>query len=233
MEPETASTFHMDPAGVLRCEALERLDWLEHGFETRHAQPDFSSFRPARLRQIHSSIVIRPRGDAAECGEGDALISDEPARLLVVRTADCVPILLADPTRRAVAAVHAGWRGVVAGVLPQTIARMRDHFGCAPQDLIAAIGPCIRADAYEVGPEVALQFQPLFPERGALNTRTHIDLAAACARQLAAEGVPNQQVHDCGICTFTDALHCHSFRRDRESAGRMQSFIGLRHGVLD
>lgn len=227
MTPELPSDFMIGEDGVVRCAALLELPWLEHGFETRDAAPNLSGFHPARLRQIHSAIVVRPSGLAADCGEGDALITDETARLLSVRTADCVPILLAAVSKHAVAAVHAGWRGVVAGVVQQTIARMHDHFGCRPEDLVAAIGPCIRLDAFAVGPEVAVQFQTLFPERTDLNQRTHIDLATACLRQLVAARVPVGNVYDCGACTFTDAERYHSFRRDREASGRMRSFIGI------
>ncbi len=205
-----------------------RLPWLEHGFETRNAARPTGGFQVARLRQIHSAIVVRPTGQEVDCGEGDALISDEPGRLLTVRTADCVPILLADPERRAVAAVHAGWRGVVAGVLPQAVARLRELFHTQPEDLIVAIGPCIRAHAFEVGAEVAAQFQELFPERGDLDQRTHIDLAEACRRQLAATGAAMEHVFDCECCTVTDAALWHSFRRDKDAAGRMQAFVGVR-----
>jgi hypothetical protein len=218
----------MDDAGILRCLPLCALGWLEHGFESRHSSGIPTGFGVARLKQIHSAIVIRPTGTEADCGEGDALIADQPGRLLVVRTADCVPILLVDPTRKAVAAVHAGWRGVVAGVLPHALSAMRDHCGTNPGDLLAALGPCIRHDAFEVGPEVAMQFQDLFPERSNLNQRTHVDLAEACQRQLAATGVPAAQVFDCGCCSFADGLRWHSYRRDRESSGRMQAFIGVR-----
>lgn len=220
--------FALDASGVLRCQALLRFPWLEHGFETRQAVRANDGFRVATLRQIHSAIVVRPAGDSQECGEGDALITTEPGRLLTVRTADCVPILLVDPETRAVAAVHAGWRGVVAGVLPQSVARMRDHFGTVPGKLLAAIGPCIREESFEVGPEVAAQFQRLFPERKDLDGRTHLDLAEACRRQLAGEGVPPASIFDCGCCTFADSPNYHSFRRDREAAGRMQTFIGIR-----
>ncbi|MCW5964829.1 MAG: peptidoglycan editing factor PgeF [Bryobacterales bacterium] len=220
--------FVVDASGVLRCGALLRLPWLEHGFETRLAVRDNDGFCVAMLRQIHSAIVVRPSGESPDCGEGDALISSEPGRLLTVRTADCVPVLLVDPETRAVAAVHAGWRGVVAGVLPQAVARMHDHFGTGPGNILAAIGPCIREESFEVGAEVAAQFQRLFPERDDLDKRTRVDLAEACRRQLTAEGVPSESIFDCGCCTFADSQNYHSFRRDREAAGRMQAFIGIR-----
>ncbi len=223
-------SFVIDDQGILRCGQLLEYTWLEHGFESRHSAGLPTGFHGARLHQTHSAIVVRPTREDFDCGEGDALIAAEPGRLLTVRTADCVPILLADPKRRSVAAVHAGWRGVVAGVLPHAITAMRDHFGTHSADLLAAIGPCIRHDAFEVGPEVAIQFQTLFPEREDLNGRTRIDLTEACNRQLTAAGVPATQVFDCGCCTFSDWRTWHSYRRDREASGRMQAFIGIRAG---
>ncbi|HWZ53417.1 MAG TPA: peptidoglycan editing factor PgeF [Candidatus Acidoferrales bacterium] len=123
------------------------------------------------LRQIHSDIVhvvssANHRGAASDSPEvaprGDALITREAGVLLVVQTADCVPILLADTKRRAVAAIHSGWRGTVRRIAEKTLGRMQMEFGTRPTDVVAALGPGIGSCCYEVGTEVAAEFQAQF-----------------------------------------------------------------------
>ncbi len=133
--------------------------------------------RVVALRQIHSDIVHvidsgnesagdtdspgTPLADAAP--QGDALITREPGVLLVVQTADCVPILLADPKRRAIAAIHSGWRGTVRRIAAKALGRMQMEFSTKPEDVIVALGPGIGQSCYEVGTEVAAEFQAQFP----------------------------------------------------------------------
>jgi hypothetical protein len=156
-------------------------------------------------------------------GEGDALVENAPGTVVAVRTADCIPILLVDERNRAVAAVHAGWRGTAAHIAHHAIAAMRERFGTRPPDLHAAIGPGIGKCCYEVGPEVAAQFG----EQG----RAHIDLAASNRAQLIQAGVTPGRVYASNLCTMCRADEFHSFRRDREAAGRMHSFAGIRPAV--
>ena len=137
--------------------------------------------RVVALRQIHSDVVhvigraldseneSRAESDSlrsnppAASPQGDALITREPGVLLVVQTADCVPILLADPKRHAIAAIHSGWRGTVRRIAAKALGRMQMEFGTKPQDVIAALGPGIGQSCYEVGTEVAAEFQAQFP----------------------------------------------------------------------
>jgi polyphenol oxidase len=141
--------------------------------------------RVVALRQIHSDVVHavahvvahevhaanQPPGGAELSGtissdappQGDALITREPGVLLVVQTADCVPILLADPKRRAIAAIHSGWRGTVRRIAAKALGRMQMEFGTRPEDVVAALGPGIGQPCYEVGTEVAAEFQAQFP----------------------------------------------------------------------
>lgn len=239
MTPSASNGFFLDAKGVLRCERLLCFSWLEHGFATRTSADWTNGFRVARLRQMHSDIVVTADlqdsegllgSDSREvdCGEGDAFATTFPNLLLTIRTADCVPVLLVDPETQSVAAVHAGWRGVVAGVLPRAVERMRESFQARPESLIAAIGPCIRQPSFEVGAEVARQFQSIFPERHDLDARTHVDLAEACRRQLVGVAISPNQVIDCGRCTYLEPELFHSYRRDRDAAGRMHAFIGVR-----
>jgi len=206
---------------VYRAAPLSQFDWLEHGFGNRFFPPPESV---ALLKQIHSDIVLH--ADLPRCSpEGDALLS--AGRPVGVKTADCLPILLVDERHRAVAAVHAGWRGSVSRILEKAVQSMSERWGTRPEDLHAALGPAIGACCYEVGPEVATQFAALFPERRDLDQRTRIDLEDANRRQLLALGVSPGKIYSAGLCTFCDPAQFHSFRRDREAAGRMISFIGI------
>ena len=125
------------------------------------------NMRIAALRQIHSDIVHRVDASAAgteEVAGGDALVTREPGCLLAIQTADCVPILLADGKQRAIAAIHAGWRGTLRRIAAKALGRMQMEFGTRPQDVVAALGPSIGRCCYEVGDEVAREFQAQFPE---------------------------------------------------------------------
>jgi YfiH family protein len=125
--------------------------------------------RVVMLRQIHSDIIHRvdaaaPQNASREdAPQGDALFTRERGVLLVVQMADCIPILLADARHRAVAAIHAGWRGTLRRIAEKTVGRMQMEFGTRPEDVIAALGPGIGQCCYEVGPEVAKEFQAQFP----------------------------------------------------------------------
>lgn len=189
-------------------------DWLRCGFGTRDS--GLPQGAVASVQQIHSSKVVRA-DTAGVQGQADGLISNTAGLLLAIRTADCFPVLLADPQNRAVAAVHAGWRGVAGGIVPVAIDAMRAAFGTRASDVHIAIGPGIGPCCFEVGPEVALQF--------GREGRVKLDLAGEIARQ---SGVPQEQVHLAHLCTFCDPVQFHSYRRDGAAAGRMTSYIGIR-----
>ncbi len=161
--------------------------------------------------------------------KADAAVTDDPARVVAVRVADCCPVLLASSDGRVVAAVHAGWRGVIAGAAAAAIAEMR-ALGAA--DIIAAIGPCISAAHFEVGPEVLSEFRRVFGESAPISRESrstgkgHIDLQSALALQLRSSGVAHTQVLP--GCTITDRSRYFSHRRDRGATGRMIGIIGPR-----
>jgi YfiH family protein len=204
---------------MLEAPNLKELDWLRHGFGLRDTVPPEGLIT---VRQIHSGIV----SDAAcPAPEGDALISNRAGVLVAVKTADCVPILLADPVTRSVAAVHAGWRGTAAGIVANAIAQMSEKWGAHPADLHAAIGPAIGRCCYEVGADVARRFSPWNQELAQIEIPVHVDLPRINEIQLREMGVGN--IWQADECTFCAAERYFSFRRDREQAGRMFSFIGL------
>ena len=156
--------FRLDQEHVYRAANLDQLAWLEHGFGTRLSSGWPDSRQLSTLRQVHSDKILKADHPGL-IGEGDALISNQPGTTLSVRTADCLPIVMADSKNRAVAAIHAGWRGVVQEIVSKAAAAMAENFGTRPEDLVVAIGPGIGPCCFEVGPEVAVQFSRFFPER--------------------------------------------------------------------
>jgi polyphenol oxidase len=211
--------FYKDSRDIYRVPELDAFGWLVHGFGTRRSQiPDNLTI----LKQVHSANCIFAEGRTGHLGEGDALLDNTPGSILAVKTADCVPILLVDERLRAVAAVHAGWRGTVAGIAQHAVAAMGQRFATSAADLHAALGPAIGPCCYEVGPEVARHFG----QQG----RAHIDLVDANRTQLQAAGVPARHIYFAGTCTMCLAEEFHSYRRDREAAGRMYSFVGIAGG---
>lgn len=156
-----------------------------------------------------------------QLGPGDAIISNRSGVTVAIRTADCLPVVIVDARTRAVAVVHAGWRGVVAGIARKAIEAMSQEFGSRPEDLAIAIGPGIGPCCFEVGPEVAVQFRAFFPERNDLRGRAKLDLGETIIRQLSRNGVAGGQISNAGLCTYCDPELFDSYRRDREKAGRM------------
>jgi len=185
--------FRLDSSHVYRCLRLEQFPWLQHGFGTRLSTDWPQAAGLATAKQIHSDQILVAT-EPGQLGPGDAIISKQPGVNLAIRTADCVPILIVDPRTRAVAAVHAGWRGTVAEIAPKAVAAMGREFGSRPEDLEIAIGPGIGPCCFEVGPEVAVQFRAFFPERKDLGGRANVDLVETIARQLRRNGVTQSQI---------------------------------------
>ncbi len=177
-----------------------------------------------QLKQVHSAVVHAVSAAPREPLAGDGLITDTPGLLLAIKTADCVPVLVADVKRRAVGAFHAGWRGTVARIVEKGIGEMRRQFGSVPADLRAVIGPSIRRCCYQVGPEVRAEFESQFsysgelfeevfdanaihvrypmlfltaraPGHSELGPELHLDLVEANRRQLADAGVLAERHH--------------------------------------
>jgi polyphenol oxidase len=208
--------FYLDAAGNYRTPALDQFGWLVYGFGTRRsAWPE----PLATLQQVHSDVTVLAEGRTGCLGKGDALLSHTPGRLVGVKTADCLPVLLVDPEHKAVAAVHAGWRGTAKRIAPAAASAMCRHFGTRPHNLHAAIGPGIGQCCYEVGPEVAAEF--------GLSGRAHIDLAEINRQQLVEAGLPAGQIYPARLCTACKMDEFWSYRRDKEGAGRMLSFVGI------
>jgi YfiH family protein len=201
----------------LSVSSFVQLQWVQYGFGTRTMPSGLANL--ATLKQIHSDVVLPAAHPGICAGEGDALVTDRPGLGISVRTADCYPILLADSRNRAIAAVHAGWRGTASRIVVKTLDKMSASFGTSPTDVYAAIGPGIGVCCYEVGEEVARQF--------GYDRRTHLDLALENRKQLETAGVPSHNIEALGVCTFCDAERFFSYRREKEKAGRMTSYIRI------
>jgi YfiH family protein len=212
--------FYRGPDPVYRVREFDAFPWLLHGFGTRLADIPAQFAQLATLKQIHSSSCVAAEGRSGVLGEGDALLENAPGHVVAIKTADCIPVLLIDERRRAVAAVHAGWRGTAGRIAIRAVEAMGQRFGTRAPDIHAAIGPGIGRCCYEVGPEVAAQFG----EQG----RAHIDLAEANRRQLEEMGVTPSRIYASNLCTMCASEEFHSFRRDKDAAGRMYSFAGIR-----
>ncbi len=210
------------------------------------------------LKQIHSSVVVLADSASITPGcKGDGLMTDRPGVLLGVQTADCIPVLVADRRRKAVAAFHAGWRGTVKRIVESGIGRMRLEFGSRPEDLVAAIGPGNGPCCYAVGEEVLSEFTSQFayapevfhevydsdsvkqkypmlfltqraPGHSPIGPSLHLDLFEANRRQLLDAGLKAGNINVVGGCTSCQPELFFSHRASHGRAGRMLNVIGIR-----
>jgi YfiH family protein len=161
----------------------------------------------------------------------DALVSNCHGVYLLMRFADCLPLMLYDPVQRAVALVHGGWRGVLAGVVRNTVQTLRSTFGSQPKHIIAALGPAIRSCCYQVGPDVVERVRHAF-EHGdellplQLDGSVHFDLPGAVRAQLRDLGLRN--IQDSHLCTACHTDEFYSHRAEAARTGRFAALIGLR-----
>ncbi len=175
-----------------------------------------------RVRQVHRGDVLRATS-LREASEADGLwCAREDGLTVAVSTADCVPLLLCDRAGRVAAAVHSGWRSTVVGIAATAVAAL----AVDPSTLLAAIGPCIEQPAFEVGPEVAEQFDAAFVDRTSY-AKPHVDLVGVVTAQLRRAGLAAENIERVGACTHARADRYFSYRRDGAGTGQMMSFIGL------
>jgi YfiH family protein len=224
-----------------RASVLDEVPGLVHGFEQRLGPAGWEGREESRrrvaealrpsgrlylLRQIHGAGVRHAPWSGRP--EGDAAVADAPGLILGIETADCLPILIVDPARGAVAAAHAGWRGSAAGVARAAVAALLAG-GSRPGDLVAVTGPGIGPCCYEVGDELRAAFgaraAPFF--RPGARGRPHLDVRGLNERQLGEAGVPAERIHRVADCTYCRADLYHSYRREGRGAGRMINYVGF------
>lgn len=205
---------------------------VPHGFGTKNFDLEalrrlFPGRKPQGLGQVHGSrILILREGDSLPQGlpPSDGAVTDRGDVILVVRTADCLPVLLWDPETGAVGIAHAGWRGILLGVLREAIKAMREAFLCDPERIRVAIGPAIRRCCYRVGEGVSSAFLAKFGPQVIERRKggTFLDLALSAKIELESMGV--KQIEEIDLCTFCHGDLFHSFRRSGTER-RQISFI--------
>lgn len=188
------------------------------------------------VKQVHGTdalVVNRPlRGAESFDGGWDALVTDQPGVMVAVRTADCVPVLLHDPVRRVVAAVHAGWRGAVSGIVPKIVALLITRFGAAADRLRMAIGPSAGPCCYEVDEPVLSRLRAAFPAwrdvvKPTGDQRAQLDLRAFVQRQALAHGLRAERIVTVNACTICHPDLFFSYRREGVVKATMVSGIAL------
>ncbi|MCX8160537.1 MAG: peptidoglycan editing factor PgeF [Candidatus Saccharicenans sp.] len=215
--------------------------WLVHGFglagfslEELKKAPELSPFQPVVMKQLHSGRVFFLEAAPEEKLAGDGLVTASAGLLLIVKTADCLPVFLVDPENRAVAAIHCGWRSTLEKILVSACGLLRTKCGSRPENLRAALGPCIEQKCYEVGPEVresfsAAGFEPARIFAPTMNkNKFYLDLREANRLLLTAEiGLQPGNIYELGLCTFC-SNDLYSYRRDRQTERRLVNFIGIK-----
>lgn len=183
--------------------------------------------------QVHGGRVAVVGGSAGGTviPATDALISNQPGTALLLRFADCVPLFLYDPQRRAIGLVHAGWRGFVAGVVPNAVAALREAFSCRPQNIMAGVGPAIGWCCYQVGADLCAEVQQVLGTgtpflRVHPDGTLHFDLSGAVRWQLQELGVCH--IEESGICTACHTDEFFSHRAEKGTTGRFAAVLALR-----
>ncbi len=225
---------------IITIPRLEQISFLVHGFGTKNwedkgfgQRPGWKGFRPIFLQQVHSDVIHFIESVPEKELRGDAMVTELPLVLLIIKTADCLPVLVVDESRRVIAAIHCGWRGTSKGVVKRAIQGTVTHFGCRPSDLLVGLGPCIEGECYEVGEDVLQAFEKeglktkFFKEHPSRKGKYLFDLKGENLSQLVSAGVDKKNIFSADCCTYCDNS-LPSFRREKERAGRMLSFIGMK-----
>ena len=246
--PEVPPDFYWTDAtwgAALRCRALDPI--AQHLFTTRQlqlpsadawqalaAEMSVGADRVVSLNQVHGRDVVVIGNDVPrERPKADALVSDAPDVALVVRAADCVPVLVGDSRTGAVGAAHAGWRGTAAGVAVAILEAMTREFGSRAEDLVVAIGPAIGPCCYEVGSDLVDAFAAAGHERYLIDRwflapreqKMRLDVVGANRDQLMLAGVREANIHISGLCTAMHLDVLTSYRAEKEKAARIAGAI--------
>ncbi|SFD90637.1 peptidoglycan editing factor PgeF [Spirosoma endophyticum] len=181
----------------------------------------------ASSHQIHGTEILQTTEPGRFDGY-DALITNQAGLLIGVTVADCVPILIYDQANRAVAAIHAGWKGTIGALVTKTLEAMQQQFGTSGAYCYAYIGTCIDECSFAVGPEVAEQFAPAFKQAIADSGKSYVDLKAANRKYLIDFGIPLEQIEVSPFSTVLNNDTYFSHRAEKGQTGRMLAVIGLK-----
>jgi len=208
-------------------------DDREHVELNRRRLADHAGYDPAELqvtRHVHGTDVWTVGAPLPDGAEFDGLVCDRAGPVLGAFAADCIPILFAEPEARVCGAAHAGWRGTVAGITRNMVARMQ-ALGARPERIRVALGPSIGPCCFEVGPEVVAAFRDALGELPGLVVagprKHHIDLRVATRAMLERAGVAPEHIDDQPPCTRCEAARFFSYRRDGKEGGMHMAFIAM------
>lgn len=227
---------------ILTVPNLDVHDKITHGFTTRAVGDDlrlisaatgFATDKIVTLEQVHGDnvVFVDKASDLSRRDKGDALVTNLKGILIGVRTADCLPILVYDRKAEVMAAIHAGWRGLVAGIVQKTLSLMMRRLACKIENMEFAFGPSISEAHFEVGPEVIEAFRDAFGVRFSYHQRPgekpHIDLVATARMSCEDIGFYHRNLGEVGLCTFEREDLFYSHRR-KPGEGRQFNFIGMK-----
>ncbi|MDP2386734.1 MAG: peptidoglycan editing factor PgeF [Bacteroidota bacterium] len=180
----------------------------------------------AHSHQVHDNKILL--ADYPQHADGyDAIITNKPGLFVCVTVADCTPILIYDHKQKAVAAVHSGWKGTVAKIVTHTLNEMQKQYGTIGADCYAYVGTCISYESFEVGEEVASQFDKKFVRFDEYKQKYFVDLKSDNEQQLKAFGIPPSQIEIAKTCTVINNEEYFSYRKEKGVTGRMLAAIGL------
>lgn len=227
--------------------SFQKFDFVSHGFiiksEEQNLPAPVKKSTTKRLikrisleerqiiipQQVHGNgcVVIKKGERLKRKYKADALLTNRKDVFLTVSVADCLPIFVVEPKRKVVGLIHAGWHGTLLGIVPETVRKAKNEFGCEPQDLTVLFGPAIQKCCYEISEAVAILFDDDCLIRGS-HQKPKLDLIKANLKQFLNCGVKREKVLVTNACTYCNKDVFHSFRRDGEKAGRMIAFIGIK-----
>jgi len=192
----------------------------------------YDASRIVHMRQLHGNGVFKVDAtyDYSFVPECDALITDRPGFPLMVMVADCIPILIFDPVKRAVAAVHAGRSGLFKQVLSHTVEKMALEYGSKPADLLVCLGGSIRACCYEVGEEIAGEAKRLGLGFAVIKREGsyYLDNTAIAKKELSSLGIPPEHIEEMAVCSGCETDTLFSYRKEKQTTGRFAGVIFLK-----
>ncbi|MBI3016508.1 MAG: peptidoglycan editing factor PgeF [Deltaproteobacteria bacterium] len=223
---------------IIQSELLNSFSFIQHGFLTRDFGKDQAKGIPVRqicrIKQVHGNNVVLAQSEKEletyKQTSADSVLTKLRQTALIISTADCVPLLFCDLTKKVIAAAHAGWRGTSQNVAQTTIQALQTQFQCDPQNVVVAIGPAIQACCYEVDQNVYDQISQKDFFKSIAHKKNHwmLSLPQMNHHQLVNSGVLKDHIWISPLCTACHLDQFYSYRKESEKAGRQWSFIALK-----